>query len=47
MINALNVMLQISVEKNLMGIHMENAFAILAIMILEVNYAYSALVFGN
>ena len=38
---------KIIVKKNLMGIHMENAFAMMAIMmIVKINYALSALFFG-
>ena len=38
---------QIIGEKNLMEIYMENAFVLLAIMmIMKINYANSALIFG-
>ena len=40
-------MLQIIVKKNLMGIYMENAYALMAILIImKINYVNSALVFG-
>ena len=48
MINVLNVIVKILGKKNLMEIHMENAYVLLAIMIImKINYAKNALIFGN
>ena len=47
LINALNAMLRICVKKNLMKIYMVNVFVVMIIMILEINYVNSVLVFGN
>ena len=48
MINVLNAIVQIRGKKNLMGMHMENANAYLAIMIIiRINYANSAQIFGG
>ena len=47
MINALNAILQITVKKTLMEVIMVNAYVMMdTMMIVKINYASSALVFG-
>ena len=48
MINALNAISQINEKKNLMEMHMENAYVILDIMMMaQIIYAYNAIIVGN
>ena len=48
MINALNVMLQISVKENLMEIYMVNVFAKMVIMMMvQIIYANHAIIVGK
>ena len=48
MIIVLNAIVQIIEKKNLMEMHMENAFVILVIMMMaKIIYAYNAIIVGN
>ena len=46
--NALNAISQINEKKNLMEMHMDNAYVILDIMMMaQIIYAYNAIIVGN
>ena len=46
--NALNAISQINEKKNLMEMHMENAYVILDIMMMaQIIYAYNAIIVGK